>query len=202
MAQEIERVLEEEEQLVSQQSTSLFCHSEGAKSTEESLKIANKLKELYPEEVIEINEFRGQVSVIVKSTKIKEILAYLKEQQGFNHLQDLCGVDYAPQKPRFEVVYNLYSIWRRLHIRVRAKVEEETPEIDSVTDLWEGANWHERECFDMFGIRFRGHPDLRRILMPEDWNGYPLRKDYPLRGKELWRGFREIIESPVGEEKK
>ncbi|MEJ5227481.1 NADH-quinone oxidoreductase subunit C [Thermodesulfovibrio sp.] len=210
MAQEIERVLEEEPlapqpstfSSCHQPSTSFLCHSEGAKATEESLKIAYKLKELYPEEVIEINRFRGQVSVIVKSTKIKEILAYLKEQQGFNHLQDLCGVDYAPEKPRFEVVYNLYSIWRRLHIRVRAKVEEENAEIDSVTDLWPGANWHERECFDMFGIRFIGHPDLRRILMPEDWNGYPLRKDYPLKGKELWIGFREIIESPSGEEKK
>lgn len=201
MAQEIERVLEEEP-LVSEPSTFSLCHSEGARATEESLKIAYKLKEQFPEEVIEIKEFRGQVSVIVRPSRIKEILRWLKDQQGFNHLQDLCGVDYSPEKPRFEIVYNLYSIWRRLHIRVRAKVNEETPEIDSVTDLWEGANWHERECFDMFGIRFIGHPDLRRILMPEDWNGYPLRKDYPLKGKELWRGFREIIESSSVEENK
>jgi NADH-quinone oxidoreductase subunit C len=201
MAQEIDRVLEEEP-LAPQTSTYYPFHSEGAKGTEESLKIAFTLKEQFPEEVIEIKDFRGQVSVIVTSNKIKEILKYLKDQQGFNHLQDLCGVDYSTEKPRFEVVYNLYSIWRRLHIRVRAKVNEETPELDSVTDLWEGANWHERECFDMFGIRFIGHPDLRRILMPEDWNGYPLRKDYPLKGKELWRGFREIIESSSVEENK
>lgn len=171
-------------------------------NSKQSLKIAESLKSLFPEEVIDIKEFRGQVSVIVKKGKIKEILQYLKEQEGFNHLQDLCAVDYYPEKPRFEVVYNLYSIWRRLHIRVRAKVEEESSEIDSVTELWQGANWHERECFDMFGIRFIGHPDLRRILMPEDWDGYPLRKDYPLKGKELWRGFREIIEAPSEEEKK
>lgn len=195
MAQEIERVLEEENSFVSKPSTLSSCHSEGVKATEESLKIAYKLKEQFPDEVIEIKEFRGQVSVIVKPERIKEILQWLKEQQGFNHLQDLCGVDYYPEKPRFEVVCNLYSIWRRLHIRVRAKVEEENAELDSVTELWPGANWHERECFDMFGIRFIGHPDLRRILMPEDWNGYPLRKDYPLRGKELWRGFREILEN-------
>ncbi|MCX8031729.1 MAG: NADH-quinone oxidoreductase subunit C, partial [Thermodesulfovibrionales bacterium] len=93
------------------------------------------------------------------------------------------------------VMYNLYSIWRRLSIRVRAKVFEGEPHIDTVTDLWQGADWHERECFDMFGIIFKNHPDLRRILMPEDWNGYPLRKDYPLRGKELWRGFKEIVET-------
>ncbi len=165
------------------------------KVTSESLQIAEKLKVLFSEEVIEINEFRGQVSVIVRHGRIKEIIKYLKEQEGFNHLQDLCGVDYYPEKPRFEVVYNLYSIWRGLHIRIRVKVDEKEQEIESITELWQGADWHERECFDMFGIRFTGHPDLRRILMPEDWEGYPLRKDYPLRGKDLWRGFKEILEN-------
>jgi NADH-quinone oxidoreductase subunit C len=77
---------------------------------------------------------------------------------------------------------------------VKAKVDDDEPEIDSITELWQGANWHERECFDMFGIRFKGHPDLRRILMPDDWDGHPLRKDYPVKGRELWRGFREILE--------
>ncbi len=161
---------------------------------QDSLKIAFLLREQFPEEVLEITEFRGQVSVTVKKEKIKEILRYVKEEQGFNHLQDLCGVDYYLENPRFEVVYNLFSIWRRLHIRVKVKIDDKEPEIDSITDLWEGANWHERECFDMFGIKFTGHPDLRRILMPEDWNGHPLRKDYPLKGKELWRGFKEILE--------
>ncbi|MEN2994912.1 MAG: NADH-quinone oxidoreductase subunit C [Thermodesulfovibrio sp.] len=165
-----------------------------AQEIEETKKIAEKVKSLFPKDVLEIKEFRKQVAIITKKERIKEILKYLKEQEGFNHLQDLCGVDYYPEKPRFEVVYNLYSIWRRLSIRVRAKVFEEEPQIDSITDLWQGADWHERECFDMFGIRFTGHPDLRRILMPEDWNGYPLRKDYPLQGKELWRGFKEILE--------
>lgn len=161
---------------------------------QDSLKIAFLLKEQFPEEVLEITEFRGQVSVTVKKGKIKEIMRYLKEEQGFNHLQDLCGVDYYLENPRFEVVYNLFSIWRRLHIRVKAKVDDKEPEIDSITDLWEGANWHERECFDMFGIKFTGHSDLRRILMPDDWDGHPLRKNYPVKGRELWRGFREILE--------
>lgn len=167
-------------------------------SVKESLKIAETLREIFPEDVIEINEFRGQVSVIVKKDRIKEIIRYLKEQQGFNHLQDLCGVDYYPEKPRFEVVYNLYSLWRRLQIRIRAKIDEQEPEIESITELWQGADWHERECYDMFGIKFKEHPDLRRILMPEDWNGHPLRKDYPLKGKELWRGFKEIVETSEG----
>ncbi len=148
----------------------------------ETLKVAEDLKELFAQEVIDIKELRGQVSVIVRKDRIKEIMRYLKEQKGFNHLQDLCGVDYYPKKPRFEVVYNLYSIWRRLQIRIRAKIDEETPEVESITELWHGADWHERECYDMFGIKFDGHPNLKRILMPEDWNGHPLRKDYPVRG--------------------
>ncbi|MDW7972901.1 MAG: NADH-quinone oxidoreductase subunit C [Thermodesulfovibrio sp.] len=168
-----------------------------AQEIENTLKIAEKVKSLFPEDVFEIKEYRKQVSIITKKEKVKEILKYLKEQEGFNHLQDLCGVDYYPEEPRFEVVYNLYSILRRLSIRVRAKVFEEEPYIDTVTDLWQGADWHERECFDMFGIIFKNHPDLRRILMPEDWNGYPLRKDYPLRGKELWKGFKEIVDPSI-----
>jgi NADH-quinone oxidoreductase subunit C len=168
--------------------------TEFKKVTEDSYKIALLLKEAFPEQVLNIDEIRGQVIITVTKEKIKDILRFLKERQGFNHLQDLCGVDYYPNNPRFEVVFSLFSIWKRLHIRVKAKIPEEEPEIDSVTDLWMGADWHERECYDMFGIKFKGHHFLKRILMPEDWNGHPLRKDYPLKGKELWRGFREIID--------
>ncbi|MEN2986029.1 MAG: NADH-quinone oxidoreductase subunit C [Thermodesulfovibrionaceae bacterium] len=166
-------------------------------ATEASLKIAEQLRRIFYDCIVDIKEFRGQVLVVVNKEKIKEIIKYLKEEQGFNHLQDLCGVDYYPQKPRFEVVYSLFSIWRRLYIRLKVKVDEEDPEIDSISDLWQSANWLERECFDMFGLRFKGHPDLKRILMPEDWEGYPLRKDYPVEGKEVWKGFREIVESGV-----
>ncbi|MCS7202843.1 MAG: NADH-quinone oxidoreductase subunit C [Thermodesulfovibrio sp.] len=166
-------------------------------ATEASLKIAEQLRRIFYDYIVDIKEFRGQVLVVVNKEKIKEIIKYLKEEQGFNHLQDLCGVDYYPQKPRFEVVYSLFSIWRRLYIRLKVKVDEEDPEIESISDLWQSANWLERECFDMFGLRFKGHPDLKRILMPEDWEGYPLRKDYPIEGKEVWKGFREIVESGV-----
>ncbi|MCX8031714.1 MAG: NADH-quinone oxidoreductase subunit C [Thermodesulfovibrionales bacterium] len=164
-------------------------------ATKKAQKIAEEITELFATEIIEIKEFRGQVSLTLKKEKIKEILKYLKEEKGFNHLQDLCGVDYFPLKPRFEVVYNLYNIQERIHLRLKAKVDEESAQIDSIIDLWQGADWHERECFDMFGISFTGHPYLKRILMPEDWNGYPLRKDYPLKGKEIWKGFREILEA-------
>lgn len=162
--------------------------------------IAEALKERFPAEVKEINEFRGQVSVIVKKDRIKEIMGYLHDtpELCFSYLRDLCGVDYIGKKgPRFEVVYQLYSISHRHMIRIRAEVPEDDPAIDSVSDIWDGANWHERECYDMFGIRFNGHPDLRRILMPEDWEGYPLRKDYPLKsdlGEGEWKGLKEVFE--------
>ena len=97
---------------------------------------------------------------------------------------------------RFEVVYHLYSIEHRHMLRVKVPVSETDCVIDSVVPIWIGADWHERESFDMYGIEFKGHPDLRRILMPEDWEGYPLRKDYPVKGpepEEEWEGFREVL---------
>ncbi len=162
--------------------------------------IAEGLKEKFPEEVNEIREFRGQISALVKKGRIKEIMEYLHDtlELCFSYLIDLCGVDYFGKKePRFEVVYQLYSISHRHMIRVRAEVPEDDPGIDSVSGIWDGANWHERECYDMFGIWFNGHPDLRRILMPEDWEGHPLRKDYPLKsdlGDREWKGFKEALE--------
>ncbi|MDP3049663.1 MAG: NADH-quinone oxidoreductase subunit C [Thermodesulfovibrionales bacterium] len=161
--------------------------------------IAEKIKERFPDQVIEVAEFSGQVSVIVKRDQIIPILKYLHDDPilSFDHLQDLTAVDYLKKKDvRFEVVYNLYSIRYRHHIRIRAQVTENDPKIRSAVPIWAGADWHERECFDMFGIVFTGHPDLRRILMPEDWEGYPLRKDYPLQGPALendWPGFTEVL---------
>lgn len=163
------------------------------------------IKEKFSSEFIESLEFRGQVSVLLKKQRSKEILKWLREDTSldFNYLVDICGVDYLNKKnPRFEVVYHLFSIKQKHFIRIRFQVpDKETdeslePVIDSVTDIWKGANWHERECFDMYGIVFDGHPDLRRILMPEDWIGYPLRKDYPLKsdlGKDEWQGYKDLI---------
>ncbi|MCL4458040.1 MAG: NADH-quinone oxidoreductase subunit C [Nitrospirae bacterium] len=167
----------------------------------EPKEIAEIIRDRYPAEVKEIKEFRGQVSVIVKRDRVKEIMKYLHHtpELYFDYLQDLCGVDHSGRKePRFEVVYHLYSIRHRHTIRIKAEVPEDNCAIDSVTDIWAGANWHERECYDLFGIKFNGHPDLRRILLPEDWEGHPLRKDYPLKadlGEMEWNGYKEVLQT-------
>lgn len=167
----------------------------------EAQKIAEQIKDRYPAEVKDIKEFRGQVALVIRKDGAKEILRYLHEtpELAFDYLADLCGVDYLDKKePRFEVVYHLYSIKHRGLLRVRVEVPEEDCSVDSVTDIWAGANWHERECYDLFGVTFKGHPDLRRVLLPEDWEGYPLRKDYPLKsdlGEQEWKGFRELLET-------
>lgn len=160
--------------------------------------IAEKIKERFPDEVVEITSFRDQVSVIVKKDKIVDICRFLHDDGNIlcDYLADLCGADYLNKKvPRFEVVYQLYSIRHHHRIRVKAQVPEDNPTIESVTSIWAGANWHERECYDLFGIVFKGHPDLRRVLLPEDWEGHPLRKEYPVKGPEKeWSGFQEVLD--------
>jgi NADH-quinone oxidoreductase subunit C len=101
---------------------------------------------------------------------------------AFNFLSDITGVDRFPVEPRFELNYHLVSLLQRTVLRIRVRVHGADPVVPTVTTIWPGANWHEREIFDLFGVRFEGHPDLRRILMPEDWEGHPLRKDYPVEG--------------------
>jgi len=164
----------------------------------EPLEIAERIREVFPEEVLAVSEFRGQVSVTLRKTRIRDIARYLHDDPDlyFDYLIDVCGVDYLGKKEkRFELVYHLYSIKHRRMIRLKAEVGEEDLTIDSVTSVWIGANWHERETFDLFGITFSGHPDLRRILMPEDWEGHPLRKDYPLKGPATeWQGFEAVLE--------
>jgi len=164
----------------------------------EPLEIAEKIKEVFPEEVLTVSEFRGQVSVTLRKNKIRDIARYLHDDPDlyFDYLIDVCGVDYLGKKEkRFEIVYQLYSIKHRRAIRLKAEVSEGDPTIDSVTPVWVGASWHERETFDLYGIKFKGHPDLRRILLPEDWEGHPLRKDYPLKGPaKEWSGFEDVLE--------
>jgi NADH-quinone oxidoreductase subunit C len=163
--------------------------------------IAELLKEKFPEDVLSIKEFREQVSVTVKRDNIKAMMKFMHDGPDlyFNYLEDLCGVDYLGKKDvRFEVVYHLYSLKHRHMIRIKAEVPEDDCSIDSVVDIWAGANWHERECYDMYGVTFKGHPDLRRILLPEDWQGHPQRKDYPLKsdlGDMEWKGYKEVLET-------
>lgn len=130
---------------------------------------------------------QGPSYLEVKRDRIHDLLKFLRDdpELRFDQLSDVCGVDYLNQgKPgRFCVVYNLYSFTTRTQFRVKAFVPEDDPTIDSASDLWRAAEWAEREAYDMVGIEFRGHPDLRRILMPFGYEGYPLRKDYPLIGR-------------------
>jgi NADH-quinone oxidoreductase subunit C len=159
-----------------------------------------KIRERFPEEIREIKEHNGQISVIIRRDRVSDILKYLHSDPflKFDLLKDLCGVDYYKKKdPRFEVVYHIYSLQNRCLLRLRAEVPEDDCWIQSVSDVYAGANWPERECYDLFGIVFKGHPDLRRVLLPDDWEGYPLRKDYPLQsdlGEREWQGYLDVIE--------
>jgi NADH-quinone oxidoreductase subunit C len=152
------------------------------------LQIAKMIEEKFAGQVIGTTTYAGQVAVMVKKDLIKDICLYLRDETGLkmDHLADLTAVDYSRYPgdtgPRFEVVYNLISTEYRHRIRLKVRLPEEDPRIDTVSAVWHTANWHERETFDLMGIKFDGHPDLRRILLPEDWEGHPLRKEYPLKG--------------------
>jgi NADH-quinone oxidoreductase subunit C len=129
------------------------------------------------------NEFRGEKTLTLRAGALRDICAFAKESLGFDYLIDISSVDHFGNEPRFEVVYELYSMKDGVHLRLKIPVSEDSCEAPTVTDIWPTANWHEREVFDMMGIRFKDHPDLRRILMWEGYPFHPLRKDFPLEGK-------------------
>jgi NADH-quinone oxidoreductase subunit C len=128
---------------------------------------------------------RGEVTLEVGPANIASVCGFLKHDQGFVRLSSVTAVDRYPAEPRFEIVYHLHSVQPQRRVRLKCRVRGDNPEIESVTGVWRGANWYEREVFDLFGIRFLNHPDLRRIMMPETWEGYPLRKDYPVTGSRV-----------------
>jgi NADH-quinone oxidoreductase subunit C len=127
---------------------------------------------------------RDEMSIYVERGAIREACALLRDNPAcpFNFLSDVTCVDWLPNEPRFEVIYHLLSIPRKERVRLKVRLDGSSPAVESVTSVWPGANYFEREVYDLFGVRFTGHPYLRRILMPEDWEGYPLRKDYPVEG--------------------
>ncbi|MCR4416487.1 MAG: NADH-quinone oxidoreductase subunit C [Ignavibacteria bacterium] len=147
-------------------------------------KIESKLREKFPQAILEVNDFRGDLTFLVDKNSIVEICKFLKEDDelAFDLLVDLCGVDRAKRKDRFEVVYHITSLKNKYRIRLKVRVDEKDCVVDSVTSVYPTANWHERETYDMFGITFRNHPDLRRMYMPEEFEYHPLRKDFPLLG--------------------
>jgi NADH-quinone oxidoreductase subunit C len=146
--------------------------------------LAKQLIERFTDVLSEPIEFRGELTLQLRDPeRIAEVCGVAKQELGFDYLVDLSSVDNYGEDPRFTIVYELYSIGHRSYLRLKTRVSEEKPELPTVTGVWRTADWHEREIYDMMGIRFRGHPDLRRILM---WDGYPyfpLRKDFPLSGK-------------------
>ncbi|MDT8419924.1 MAG: NADH-quinone oxidoreductase subunit C [Desulfuromonadales bacterium] len=143
-----------------------------------------KLKSRFSSDVQDVTEFRGELTVTVEKSRIVEICTFLRDECGYNFLCDLCGVDYLGQEPRFKVVYNLYNITTKKRLRLKVAVDEKNANVDTVSGVWSTANWPERECWDLMGISFNNHPDLRRILMAADWEGHPLRKDYPVQGPD------------------
>src|SRR5512140_703185 len=132
-----------------------------------------------------VEEFRGEVRVFVPADKLADSLLFLRDEHEFSLLSVLTAIDYWPQdRPRFHVVYGLTSLTQNLVVQVRVLVDGKDPKVPTVSGIFETANWRERELFDMFGIQVEGHPDMRRILMPDDWEGHPLRRDYPLGYEE------------------
>jgi NADH-quinone oxidoreductase subunit C len=127
---------------------------------------------------------RDEMTIYVDRANLREACALLKEDPAcpFDFLSDITCVDWYPAEPRFEVVYHLLSIPKKERVRLKVRLNSASPVVESLTPIWPGANYFEREVFDLFGVRFSGHPYLRRILMPEDWEGHPLRKDYPVEG--------------------
>lgn len=149
---------------------------------EQRVSAAKAIQDALPDAVERLYEFRGDVTLVIKSEKIVDVCRYCRDTDGlqFDMFSGVTGVDYYPDSPRFALVYHLYSMRNNISLELKAYLDDETPSVESVTSVYPAANWFEREAYDMFGIQINNHPDLRRILMPQDWEGHPLRKDYPL----------------------
>jgi NADH-quinone oxidoreductase subunit C len=149
-----------------------------------ALELAQKLKARFGDLLAEPVEFRGELTLkLSDAARIAEACSFAKSDLGFDYLVDITSIDNYGDDPRFAVVYHLYSYEHRCPLRLRIEVSEEKSELPTITGVWRAADWHEREIYDMMGLRFRGHPDLRRILMWEGYPYFPLRKDFPLAGK-------------------
>ena len=153
------------------------------KSGEES-PIIQKLRGWDERAVAEVSQFRGELTIVVPREHLRRAAEYLQAERGlqFDLLSDISAVDRFPIEPRFELNYHLTSLPLKQTLRLRVWAPGQDPVLSTLISVWPTANWHEREIFDLFGIRFDGHPDLHRILMPDDWEGHPLRKDYPVEG--------------------
>ena len=159
--------------------------------------LAQQLKARFGDWIAAPLEFRGEVTLkVLDAARIVEVCAFAKEELKFDYLLDVTSVDNYGEDPRFTVVYELYGLGHRCHLRLKTDVGEEKSELPTVTTVWRTANWHEREIYDMMGVRFAGHPDLRRILMWEGYPYFPLRKDFPLAGKPSDLAGSRLHQSP------
>ncbi len=159
----------------------------GSEQQETPSPVVAALQREHSEWITEVITAHNEVTIIVTREIIVAVCSYLKgdPETRFDFLADLCGSDRGPEEePRFEVNYHLFSTSKYHRVRLKVLLNEDDPHVQTVTGVWRTANWHERETFDLFGVIFVGHPDLRRILLPDDWQGYSLRKDFPLRGYE------------------
>lgn len=166
------------------------------------------LRERFPEDVLDVSEHRGETTVMVRPESIEQVCFALRDAPGlrYNFMADLTAVDWLEREPRYDIVYHLLSLETRAVVRLKVRLGDEdtpSPEVSTVTTVWPAANFYEREVFDLFGVRFVGHPNLTRIMMPSDWVGHPLRKDYPLTGIHLpsphWGGQIPLQQSlPAG----
>ena len=146
--------------------------------------IVAKIRGWRPEAVAGVQSFRGELTVNIYREHVRPVAGFLGSdpELAFNFLSDVTAVDRFPIEPRFELNYHLLSLSTRRTVRLRVRLAGDDPVVQSVVPVWPTANWHEREIFDLFGVRFEGHPNLKRMLLPDDWEGYPLRKDYPVEG--------------------
>ncbi len=149
------------------------------------LEFVEKLKAENAAWIADVKEAFSEITIFVPRESIVDVCWVLKTEHGFDMLADLCGADRGPEDdPRFEVNYHLFSTKHHNRLRLKVLLSEDEPNLGTVTTVWKTADWHERETYDLFGVIFDGHPDLRRILLPSDFDGHALRKDYPLRGYE------------------
>jgi NADH-quinone oxidoreductase subunit C len=145
---------------------------------------SQSIEKQFGSRVRSVQKFRGELTFVIEPEALIQVLTYCKESLGFDYLIDISSVDNFGTEPRYEVVYELYGLSHHRHLRIKTVVSEDDLQVPTATAIWPTANWHEREIYDMMGIRFTGHPDLRRILMWEGYPYFPLRKDFPLEGKE------------------
>jgi NADH-quinone oxidoreductase subunit C len=147
--------------------------------------ILDELRKTFSEKILETSAFFGDTTIVIAKDALLDIVNFLrKKPYEFNMLLDLTCVDYQGRSPRFEMVYHVFALAAKKRLRIKLSLPDDRPSVDSLTAVWKNANWLEREVYDMFGIHFEGHPDLRRLFMYDKFEGHPLRKDYPLRKRQ------------------